>query len=76
MLALRELAGGTRVVLGHLPHEQPEQPGDEGEGANLSDEPDPAGHAATMKTGVPTSTCVNSHSTWGISIRMQPCEAE
>src|SRR5262249_6791733 len=29
-----------------------------------------------MNTGVPMSTCVNSHSTCGINIRMQPCEAE
>jgi hypothetical protein len=29
-----------------------------------------------MNTGVPTSTRSNSHSTCGISMRMQPCEAE
>ena len=29
-----------------------------------------------MKTGVPISTCSNSHSASEISIRMQPCEAE
>ena len=33
-------------------------------------------HAGTMNTGVPTSTRWKSHSTCGISIRMQPCEAE
>ena len=44
--------------------------------AKLADGLRAAGHAATMKTGVPTSTWVNSHSTCGISIRMQPWEAE
>jgi hypothetical protein len=29
-----------------------------------------------MKTGVPISTWSKSHSTCGISMRMQPCEAE
>ena len=30
----------------------------------------------TMKTGVPTSTCWNSHSASEIRMRIQPCEAE
>ena len=34
------------------------------------------GQRSTMKTGVPTLTCRNSHSASGIRIRMQPCEAE
>ena len=59
-----------------LPHEQPEERRDPGERDRLSDALDRSGHARTMNTGVPTSTCSNSHSTCGISIRMQPCEAE
>jgi len=34
------------------------------------------GHAEIMKTGVPTSTWLKSHSACGTSIRMQPCESE
>ena len=76
MLPLGERAGRSGVVLGDLPDEQPEQPDDERDRDDLPDDPGAAGHAATMKTGVPTSTWVNSHSTCGISILMQPCEAE
>ena len=32
--------------------------------------------ALVMTTGVPISTCVNSHSASGMCIRMQPCDAE
>ena len=44
--------------------------------ALLSRSPNPAPYAGTMYTGVPISTCANSHSACGISMRMQPCEAE
>ena len=71
-----ELAGCPGVVLGDLPDEEPEERDDGRDGDPLSDELEPPGHAATMNTAVPTSTFVNSHSTCGISIRMQPCEAE
>ena len=76
MLALRELARCPESSLRDLPDEEPEQRDDGRERDPLCDELEPTGHAATMNTGVPTSTFVNSHSTWGISIRMQPCEAE
>ena len=77
MLALRErLRRPTAVPERDLPDEEPEQRGDERDRDDLADRLRPPGHAATMKTGVPTSTWVNSHSTCGISIRMQPCEAE
>jgi hypothetical protein len=33
-------------------------------------------YAGTMKTGVPISTWSNSHSAYGMYIRMQPCDAE
>ena len=33
-------------------------------------------HFETMKTGVPTFTCWNSHSASEIRMRMQPCETE
>ena len=59
-----------------LPDEQAEQQRDGTDREDLADGPRATGHAATMKTGVPTSTWVNSHSTCGISIRMQPWEAE
>ncbi len=42
-------------------------------------EPASAGDASgqrTMKTGVPTSTWLKSHSACGISMRMQPWDAE
>ena len=77
VLALGELVRGAAAVPEReLPDEQAEQERDGTDRDDLADGPRAAGHAATMKTGVPTSTWVNSHSTCGISIRMQPCEAE
>ena len=76
-LSLGELGrGATLAVEGDLPDEQPQQAGHDEERDRLSDALRGAGHARTMKTGVPTSTCSKSHSTWGMSIRMHPCEAE
>ena len=77
MLALGELIRGSAAVAEReLPDEQAEQQRNGTDREDLADGPRATGHAATMKTGVPTSTWVNSHSTCGISIRMQPWEAE
>ena len=70
------LAGAATAPERQLPHEQDEEPGHRRQRDDLSDRLRSAGHAATMKTGVPMSTWVNSHSTCGINIRMQPWEAE
>ena len=59
-----------------LPHEEPEQGDDTDERDRLADALSGARHARTMNTGVPTFTRSNSHSTCGISMRTQPCEAE
>ena len=76
MLAFREVVRDSAAVVGELPPEQDEQQRNGTDREDLADGPRATGHAATMKTGVPTSTWVNSHSTCGISIRMQPWEAE
>ena len=74
---LRELVGRPLLVTERdLPDEQPQERGDPDERDRLADALDRSGHALTMNTGVPTSTCSKSHSTCGISMRMQPCEAE
>ena len=81
-LAARELVGGAVLVAERdLPDQQCEQRGDSGERDDLADALDGAlagvpGHALTMNTGVPTSTWSKSHSTCGISMRTQPCDAE
>ena len=60
-----------------LPDQQREQPGDEGDGRELSCQLEPRRHqAGTMITGVPTATWLKSHSAEGMNMRMQPCEAE
>ncbi len=61
------------LVVDEVPDEQPEQTRDGRERDCLQRPPD---HAATTKTGVPTSTWSKSHSACGMSIRMQPWEAE
>ena len=77
MLALGECVRRLRCPSRReLPDEQREQPTTSRDRDDLPDRLRAAGHAATMNTGVPTSTWVNSHSTWGISILMQPWEAE
>ena len=76
MLALGEIVRNSATVVGELPDEEAEQQRNGTDREDLADGPRATGHAATMKTGVPTSTWVNSHSTCGISIRMQPWEAE
>ena len=76
-LAACELVGRTVLVAERdLPDEQPEERRDPDERDRLADALDLPGHAATMNTGVPTSTCSKSHSTCGISMRTQPCDAE
>ena len=76
-LAPCEIVGGAVLVPERdLPDEQPEEGGDPDERDRLADALDRSGHALTMNTGVPTSTCSNSHSTCGISMRTQPCDAE
>ena len=72
--------GGLLPALQHLPAEQPEHRGDDPDRDDLPDELRASGRSrpqlGTMKTGVPTSTRWKSHSASGISMRMQPCEAE
>ena len=76
-LAPRKVVGGAVLVPeGDLPDEQPEEGGNPDERDRLADALDRSGHALTMNTGVPTSTCSNSHSTCGMSMRTQPCDAE
>ena len=72
---LREVAS---LVVQERPREKDEEERDEADGHALGHEPSAIrhGYLLTMKTGVPISTCWNSHSASGIRMRMQPCEAE
>ena len=72
---LREIAS---LVVQKRPREKDEKERDEADGHALGREPSaiPHDYLLTMKTGVPISTCWNSHSASGIRIRMQPCDAE
>ena len=82
----KSVGGSALVIHDDLPDEEAEQRGDACKGDHLCDPLQPArargaaidwlGHAGTMKTGVPTSTCSKSHSTCGISMRMHPWDAE
>ena len=76
-LALLQLRRCAAVRADDAPDQEPEKADDGREREPLRDELRPRdGHALTMNTGVPTSTRSNSHSTSGISMRTQPCEAE
>ena len=69
-------ARNRRVVGRDLPDEQSEKPQDERERAELPCDLQPAGHAETMKTVVPTVIRLYNHSASGIRMRMQPCDTE
>ena len=81
---LRELSarGPLREVASLLrderPHEQDEEQQHEPDRDALGDELRAVRHGynETMKTGVPTSTWLNSHSASEMRMRTHPCEAE
>ena len=71
-----EVRRDSAVVVGRdLPDEEAEEGDDEADGPDLAGQAQRS-HAATMKTVVPTSTTLKSHSASPMYIRMQPCETE
>src|SRR5262249_28169044 len=61
-------------LMRQLPDEQRQEPRDGGERDGLAGELERAHQAATIYTGVPTSTWSKSHSACATDMRMQPCE--
>ena len=78
MLAAAQGVGGPALgVADDPPDEDSEQREDDRDRQHLAGASQANGHQAeTMNTGVPTLTCLNSHSADGIAMRMQPWEAE
>ena len=78
MLAAAQGVGGPALGVAHdPPHEHGEQREDDRDRQHLAGAAQADGHQAEMmNTGVPTLTCLNSHSAEGIAMRMQPWEAE
>src|SRR4029453_6942365 len=74
---VERLRDGRRVLGRPAPDQQREQAHDDGDCECLRSQPDGACHqAATMKTVVPISTWLKSHSACRMCMRMQPCETE
>ena len=78
MLAAAQGVGGPALGVAHdPPDEHREQREDDRDRQHLAGAAQADGHyAEMMNTGVPTFTCLNSHSAEGIAMRMQPWEAE
>ena len=75
---VRLLGEIAALVVQKRPGEEDEEQRHEADGHALGHEPSaiPHRYLLTMKTGVPISTCWNSHSASGMRMRMHPCEAE